>query len=687
MKTEDRRLIIHYLNNVLKGSLSPELRDRLWGWFSRHDQEMFHLDLEIFDLDLGQIKEQVAEAIEGRSPGRGRRSDERRVWEARIRLLKKTVAEAKPLASPSRTDRIGGLSEKIADSFHLKGAERDVLRFFVGAMSLPVLDDLMDDVTRQHSYDSLKRQNFPDVSRLLALSAGETERAFRRESPLLANGLFSLDDEGEISVSEPLKKMVNQPRQAGRDLKSLVLGKKAKASLARADFEHLGPDYDHLVKILGPGLTETARGLNVLLYGPPGTGKTELAKSLAAAIQADLYPVSETSADNSREARRAELQTARALTAGDPRAMLLVDEAEDVFGDSGREGKNSKLFFNRMLENNETPIIWITNHVRALDPAYLRRFTYALEVKTPPASARARIWRKELARKKVKMADREIERLARNYELPPSYAVSAIRAARLARDPGAVERTLASLEYAVTGRPKLIHDEEKADFNPALLNTDVDLPGLTERVLNGRLSRFSLCLFGAPGTGKSEYARYLAGRMGLEVLHKRASDLLDMYVGNSEKNIAEAFGEAREEKKFLIFDEADSLLRDRGSAVRSWEATQVNEMLTWMERHPYPFACTTNLMDSLDQASLRRFTFQVKYEYLTREQAGLAFRHFFGQDAKVELEALTPGDFAVAARKAAIMGLTAPAELLAMLAREQEAKGVKSTAMGFGIGG
>lgn len=156
-----------------------------------------------------------------------------------------------------------------------------------------------------------------------------------------------------------------------------------------------------------------------------------------------------------------------------------------------------------------------------------------------------------------------------------------------------------------------------------------------------------------------------------------------MWVGGSEQNIAAAFQEAEDEKKFLIFDEADSLLQDREKAVRSWEVTQVNEMLTWMESHPYPFACTTNLFDQLDKAALRRFIYKVKYDYLTLAQARLAFKHFFGQDFEVKLEALTPGDFVVVARKASIMGLTDPAELVRLLAQEQEAKGIKSTAMGF----
>lgn len=238
--------------------------------------------------------------------------------------------------------------------------------------------------------------------------------------------------------------MINLPRRANLDLKSQVLEKKTKASLSRAHFEHLAQDYEHMVKLLRQGLRARTRGLNLLLYGPPGTGKTELAKTLAAEIEADLYPVSETSNENRVSARRSELQMARALLAGDRKAMLLVDEAEEIFvGGRSQTDGNSKLFFNRLLEKNETPVIWITNNVEDFNPAYLRRFSYALEVKTPPAPARARIWRDELTRKKIRMSEKEIEVLTKNYELPPSFAVSAINAAHLLQDKDAIERTLA----------------------------------------------------------------------------------------------------------------------------------------------------------------------------------------------------------------------------------------------------
>lgn len=61
-------------------------------------------------------------------------------------------------------------------------------------------------------------------------------------------------------------------------------------------------------------------------------------------------------------------------------------------------------------------------------------------------------------------------------------------------------------------------------------------------------------------------------------------------------------------------------MRDRTGARRSWEVSQVNELLTQMEAFEGIFVASTNLIDTLHAASLRRFDFDVKFGYLTREQ-------------------------------------------------------------------
>jgi SpoVK/Ycf46/Vps4 family AAA+-type ATPase len=248
-----------------------------------------------------------------------------------------------------------------------------------------------------------------------------------------------------------------------------------------------------------------------------------------------------------------------------------------------------------------------------------------------------------------------------------------------------------AIEEAMSGVLRLlgggscVPEPDVDGFDPALVNCEDDLAALADRLVRPGASRqWSLCLHGAPGTGKSQFARYLAQRLGMEVMHRRASDLLSCWVGESEKQIASAVEAARTRRAMLIIDEADSLLSDRREAVRSWEVTQVNEMLTWMENHPLPFVCTTNLMDRLDQASLRRFTLKLRFEPLTPAQAALAFEHFFGTVPPRRLtEGLTPGDFATVRRKRDLFGTADPSLLADWLGQEAEAKGTRTRPIGF----
>jgi SpoVK/Ycf46/Vps4 family AAA+-type ATPase len=206
---------------------------------------------------------------------------------------------------------------------------------------------------------------------------------------------------------------------------------------------------------------------------------------------------------------------------------------------------------------------------------------------------------------------------------------------------------------------------------------DQDLTQLSDRLVSVGEMAVSFCLYGPPGTGKSAFARHIAARMGLDTIELRASDVLSMWVGDTEQKIAEAFRRAADQKAMLILDEADSLLRDRTGARNSWEVSQVNEMLSWMDQHQYPFACTTNLMDSLDPATMRRFLFKVRFMPMTPAQAKEAFRRTFGMPAPAavgELAPLAPADFAIVARKARMMGDQSADAVLRLLQQEVSVK-------------
>jgi len=196
----------------------------------------------------------------------------------------------------------------------------------------------------------------------------------------------------------------------------------------------------------------------------------------------------------------------------------------------------------------------------------------------------------------------------------------------------------------------------------------------------------SLLLTGPPGTGKTALAHELARTLDRPLIVKRTSDLLSKWVGETEQAIAGAFAEARRAGGVLLFDEADSLLFDRSRARASWEVSQVNELLTWLDRHPLPVVAATNHDERLDPATLRRFVFKLALRALDPARAAQAFARFFGEPAPASLaglRGLTPGDFAVVRRQLRHRPAADAREIVARLADEAAAKPGSTGKIGF----
>lgn len=194
--------------------------------------------------------------------------------------------------------------------------------------------------------------------------------------------------------------------------------------------------------------------------------------------------------------------------------------------------------------------------------------------------------------------------------------------------------------------------------------------------------RMSLLLWGPPGTGKTEFVNYLGQQLGCKVVVKMASDLLDHWVGKTEKAIRAAFEEAEEENAILFLDELDGLMQDRTGATANWEVTQVNELLDCMERFQGVMVGATNFKDHLDAAVLRRFTYKLEFGYL--EQMGKhiffdrAFKTPLTDKDTARLDAipnLTPGDFKTVSQKLYYLGEeVGNAERLSALEEESSQK-------------
>ncbi len=547
---------------------------------------------------------------------------------------------------------------------------------------------------------------------LLDLPEQEVRTSLSTRSILMKSGLLAIGSKGIASLryklevlsdsfADALYSSETDPIMLLRD----VVMQSAPAQLKFSDYEHIGESLAILHPYLEHALSTKRKGVNIFLYGPPGTGKSQLAKVIAKELSCELFEI--TSADEEGNAIDGE-QRLRAFRAAQcffakRKTLILFDEIEDVFNDgSGFFGHKStgqvrKGWINRMLEENPVPTLWISNS-QDLDPAFIRRFDLVLEIPIPPKKKREQIiWDSG-----SNLLDAvSVARFAQSEQLAPavvSRAVSVIRS--IHEDLRAVDvktaiELLINNTLKAQGYCSIRSDESRKVqeiYDPQFVHTDTDLTKVASGLIQARSGR--LCLYGPPGTGKTAFGHWLAEQMGYPVLAKPASELISKWVGESEKNIARAFRQAEQEGALLIIDEVDSFLLDRAQAQHSWEISMVNEMLTQMESFPGIFVASTNFIEGIDLAALRRFDLKVKFDFMKTEQVWALFCRYCKelclsepdsqqQEKLLHLQQLTPGDFATVMRQKYLRPINSPDELLAALEVECAVKGNGRPSIGF----
>ncbi len=586
-------------------------------------------------------------------------------------------------------------SGRLMSVMGLNETERRLLEFAVILHNNRMLDDTADYLT------GMSNQTLVHVlSKLLDLPLDEVKPGLSPNGRLATAGLLTVDSNsgccmrGKLDLlsdhfAEQMLTEVDDPAQLLRGMLSVS----APPTLSLGDYPHMAKTLEVMLPYLREAIRHGRRGVNIFIYGPPGTGKSELVRVLAKDMGQDLFEVS--SEDNDGDAvlgerRLRSYRAAQNFLAGRP-TFLLFDEVEDVFNDGNDMwGKKStaqcrKAWMNRMLEENPVPALWLSNSVHGLDRAFLRRFDMVVELPVPPKPQRERIVRSSCG---DLVDNATISRLADADGLTPAIITRAAGVIQLVKDHLPPERLSAAMSHLVSSTlqaqgwgtlKEIPGDGRPAFYDPRFVNTGTDLMAISERLQAH--SRGSLCLYGPSGTGKTAFGHWLADRLGRPLLVKRASDLLGPYVGMTEQNIAASFREAVESNAVLLIDEVDSFLQDRRRAQRSWEVSQVNEMLTQMEMFPGLFIASTNLMGDLDPATLRRFDVKLRFDYLKPGQArgmlacqcadlGLSEPDEAALAAIERMPVLTPGDFAVVRRKARICGIASVTDLLAVLVEE-----------------
>ena len=381
----------------------------------------------------------------------------------------------------------------------------------------------------------------------------------------------------------------------------------------------------------------------VLLYGPPGTGKTLLVEALATGIDATVYHVSgpelTSKYKGETEARLREVFDRARRTAP---SVVFFDEIDAIAGRREEGGDMEGRVVAQLLTlldgldpRGDVVVIGATNRVDAIDPALRRpgRFDRELQIGVPDEAGRRAIL--AVHADGVPLGDGvDLDRLAARTHgfvgadlkaLVTEAAMAALRRARTGDgDPATVEVTREDVESAMAAVDPSAMREVVAEV-PATGFDDVGGLEAAKRTLReavqwplehpelfeaaGTSPPSGILLYGPPGTGKTLLARALAHESGVNVVHVRGPELLDKYVGESERGVREVFARARQVAPAIVFFDEIDAIAGRRSGEHEVTDRVVSQLLTELDgladSPNLVVLAATNRKDALDPALLR----------------------------------------------------------------------------------
>jgi len=314
--------------------------------------------------------------------------------------------------------------------------------------------------------------------------------------------------------------------------------------------------------------------------------------------------------------------------------VLLLDCDETDANDRSRER-----IVDQVIQQIRSPLMVTSRQRRRLPQHPL----LSLEVKKPTSKEQRAVWNGALGMSPGAM-DGEVERLASQFNLSAPSIRSACAGAQA--DPALVEADQRPQALAAAlwescrrqARPRLGDLAERIE--PAATWNDLILPERQREILEdiaahvrhrarvhedwgfackGARGLGIAALFaGTSGTGKTMAAELLADELRLDLYRIDLSQVVNKYIGETEKNLARVFDAAEEGGAILLFDEADALFGKRSEVKDSHDRyanIEVSYLLQRMEAYRGLAILTTNLKDALDGAFLRRLRFVVQFPF------------------------------------------------------------------------
>ncbi|QKR00117.1 AAA family ATPase [Metallosphaera tengchongensis] len=534
------------------------------------------------------------------------------------------------------------------------------------------------------------------VSRGIPLSTKQGEFVVASYEPRVEVGMIVGETEIEITGEIIKQTQKNIPLVSLDDIGGLT---EQIASLKEIiDIALLKPEVTRLFGFRPPK--------GVLLYGPPGTGKTLIAKALANSVMANFFFISgpEIGSKYYGESEKRLREIFEQAEKSSP-SMVFIDEIDAIAPNRDvTNGEADKRIVAQLLtlmdgvsSGGGLLVIGATNRPNAIDPALRRPGRFDREIEIPVPDKRARLDIIKIHTRRIPLAeDVNLEQIASmtngfvGADLEALVREATMRALRRVNNPEEAKVTMTDFMDAM----KNIEPSALREFRVEIPNvTWEDIIGLDQvkqelrEVVEWPLKYSNLydemraeiptgvMLYGPPGTGKTMLAKAVAHESGANFIAVSGPELMNMWVGETERAIREVFKRARQASPTVIFfDEIDAIATVRGSDPNRVTDRALSQMLTEMDgvatrKERVIFMAATNRPDIIDPAIIRpgrleKLVYVPAPDYETRKVMfqKMVTRHPFDEKidfsylAKVS-ENFTPADIRGVVNKAVLLAI------------------------------
>ena len=359
-------------------------------------------------------------------------------------------------------------------------------------------------------------------------------------------------------------------RASFEDKNSLIdtiinIEKDFEAELSLNDYTYLNPELNAIIN----SLKNSKESMDILFWGMPGTGKTQLAKAIAKESGFDLCNITKYDTEDRdtfyKNQRISQLTNAKNFSTILKNYVILVDEAENILIQ-----KEIKHLLTEQLENKKVHTIWVVNHIENIDPAYLRRFDYIQEIKGMPFEHR-----RNLSSKLLNGQHEDLSYKIAQAMHTPAEIVSAIKWCNKSNQFtwDSIQTKMAAYQKALSKSDKIKHQQFAIEIIPPEQNKEKGLKNFAgyeylhesanqiKDLFNnpakyqkmGAKVPKGILLAGAPGVGKTLFAKCLANEISIPIIRADCSCL-----AANPGAIAELFEQARSHAPCMIFlDEID----------------------------------------------------------------------------------------------------------------------------------